>query len=61
MSSGNLASGLFSVRVGLVTDSEWQDGQYWVKSAQGVQPYAELAAMFTLKVMKRMLGLDNGN
>ena len=50
-----------AIQLQLVSDSNWQDGEYWVESLQGICPYAELAATFTLKAMKRMLGLERGD
>ncbi|WP_235112545.1 hypothetical protein [Acaryochloris sp. 'Moss Beach'] len=42
----------------LVTDYSWRDGEYWVLTEEQWQPYAEIAAVFTLKSMNRMFGIS---
>lgn len=43
-------------RFKLVTDSYWENGQYWVISTGKIYPYVELSATFTPRTLKRMLG-----
>lgn len=43
-------------RFHLVTDSYWENGEYWVISTGEIYPYVELSATFTTKTLKRMLG-----
>ncbi|MGR3278814.1 hypothetical protein ACSYAD_27475 [Acaryochloris marina NIES-2412] len=43
-------------RFNLVTDSYWENGQYWVISTDEIYPYVELSATFTTRTLKRMLG-----
>lgn len=45
-------------RCRLVTDYSWREGEYWVLTEEQWQPYAEIAAVFTLKSMNRMFGIS---
>lgn len=42
----------------LVTDYSWREGEYWVLTEEQWQPYAEIAAVFTLKSMNRLFGIS---
>ncbi|MGR3280055.1 hypothetical protein ACSYAD_33940, partial [Acaryochloris marina NIES-2412] len=43
-------------RCKLVADYSWREGEYWVLTQEQWQPYAEIAAVFTLKSMNRLFG-----
>lgn len=46
-------------RCKLVNDYVWREGEYWVLAEDQWQPYAELAAVFTLRSMQRMFGMQD--
>ncbi|PZD70448.1 hypothetical protein C1752_12231 [Acaryochloris thomasi RCC1774] len=44
-----------AVQVGIVFDSEWQEGEYWVEAFDGWHPFAEIVATFSVSALNRIL------
>jgi hypothetical protein len=45
-------------QLGIVVDSNIEEGGFWVLTAAEWQPYSELASMFPLQYLKRQLGIQ---
>lgn len=45
-------------QLGVVIDSDIEEGEFWVLTAEEWQPYGELASTFSLRYLRRQLGIQ---